>query len=159
MNCGAASAHLWNCLPLDRQELMEVVRVMHGLTGLTGAIIGRNGDAGAGLEIIITDDAGSEECNRDHLAVSGPTNILSFPLAERASTWSSEAGASGSLILSVDTLRRESLLYGQDPAEHAIRLLAHGLAHLAGLEHGPKMWALCERMEEAGGKCLAAMRG
>lgn len=156
MNCGASSAHLWCSLPLDRQELVGVTRAMRVLTG---AVARRGGGGTADLEIIITDDAGSEEYNRDHLAVSGPTNILSFPLSDLAPTQAGGAEASGSLVVSAATLRRESLLYGQDPAEHAIRLLAHGLAHLAGLEHGPKMWALCERMEEAGQKRLAAMRG
>ena len=156
MNCGASSAHLWCRLPLDRQELAEVTRAMQVLTGAAA----RRGDGGAAeLEIIITDDAGSEEYNRDHLAVSGPTNILSFPLSEQAPARAGGGEASGSLVISAAMLRRESLLYGQDPAEHAIRLLAHGLAHLAGHEQGPKMWALCERLEEAGQKRLAAMRG
>ena len=109
----------------------------------------------SGLEIIVTDDAGSEACNREHLEISGPTNILSFPLPAQKG----RAGAGGSLVLSAATLRRESLLYGQAPTEHAIRLLAHGLAHLAGLEHGPKMWAMCARLEMAGLSRLAIIRG
>ena len=42
-------------------------------------------------------------------------------------------------MFSLDTLRRECLLYGQEPAEHALRLLAHGMAHLCGLDHGEQM--------------------
>ena len=113
---------------------------------------GRKMPSVSGLEMIITDDAGSEACNREHLGISGPTNILSFPLFKQT------GGAGGSLVLSAHTLRRESLLYGQEPAEHAVRLLAHGLAHLAGMEHGPKMWALCARLEKAGLNRLALMR-
>jgi probable rRNA maturation factor len=45
----------------------------------------------------------------------------------------------GSLVLSVDTLAREAFLYGQDPAAHLARLLAHGLLHLAGVPHGAEM--------------------
>ena len=56
----------------------------------------------------------------------------------------------GSLALSVDTLRREAFLYGQPVDEHAVRLLAHGLAHLLGYDHGPAMDALTASLEEAG---------
>ena len=146
MNCTATAAPIWACLPLDRGELREVFAAMCELTGC-----GKTSPA-SGLEIIVTDDAGSEACNREHLEISGPTNILSFPLFEQT------GGEGGSLVLSAHTLRRESLLYGQEPAEHAVRLLAHGLAHLAGMEHGPKMWALCARLEKAGLNRLALMR-
>ena len=55
--------------------------------------------------------------------------------------------ALGSLALSMDTLERECFLYGQEPLKHCIRLLAHGLAHLLGHDHGPAMSELAERME------------
>ncbi len=45
----------------------------------------------------------------------------------------------GSMVLSVDTLAREAFLYGQDPAAHLARLLAHSLLHLAGVAHGEEM--------------------
>ena len=144
-----SDAPLWTSPPLDRRELQEVLTAMWELTG------GGKTPSGSGLELIVTDDAGSESCNREHLGISGPTNILSFPSSVQAG----RAGADGSLILSTPTLRRESLLYGQEPIEHAVRLLAHGLAHLAGLEHGPEMWALCARLEMAGLSRLAIMRG
>ncbi len=54
----------------------------------------------------------------------------------------------GTLILSIDTLERESILYGQNPQTHAVCLVAHGLAHLLGYDHGEKMDALTEFLEE-----------
>lgn len=64
----------------------------------------------------------------------------------------------GELLLSVDTLRRESLLYWQDESEHMLRLLAHGLAHLGGceqlgrggLDHGAEHDKLSARAFDAG---------
>lgn len=149
MNRVLLDAPLWASLPLDRRELQAVLAAMRKLAG------GGKTPSGSDLELVLTDDAGSEACNGEHLSISGPTNILSFPSSVQAG----RAGADGSLILSTPTLRRESLLYGQDPVEHAIRLLAHGLAHLTGLEHGPKMWALCARLEKVGLSRLALMRG
>ena len=136
MNWEASAPHLWAYLPLNRQELLAAVAAMCAALGMKTGM----------PEIVITDDAGSEECNRAHLGCPGPTNVLSFPLTAQ----NAASGVMGSLVLSVPVLRREALLYGQEPAGHCIRLLAHGLAHLAGFKHGPEMWELCGRLEEAG---------
>ena len=53
----------------------------------------------------------------------------------------------GTLVLSVNTLERECLLYGQDPHQHAVRLLAHGLIHLLGYDHGEEMQELSNQLE------------
>lgn len=45
----------------------------------------------------------------------------------------------GTLLLSVEQCRRESFLYGQDIRAHALRLIAHGLLHLMGYDHGELM--------------------
>ncbi|MCH5277409.1 MAG: rRNA maturation RNase YbeY [Desulfovibrionaceae bacterium] len=94
------------------------------------------------VELVLMRDGGIAALNRAHLGCTGPTNILSFPD-------SADAGRLGSLALSVDSLRRECRLYGQSPAEYARRLLAHGLAHLCGYDHGPLMDAACAELEAA----------
>ncbi len=101
----------------------------------------------AEVELFLLDDAAIADANARHLDCTGPTNILSFP---------GGADAPGVLLLSLDTLCRECLLYGQDPAEHAVRLLAHGMGHLCGLDHGPAMDALCERYMDAGCAALCS---
>ena len=149
MNLEARAPHLWTYLPLDRHEVRSVVAAMCALLAV------KTGAAAALPELIITDDTGSEECNCAHLDCPGPTNILSFPLAAQRG---SSSGVLGSLVLSVTVLRRECLLYGQDPGEHCLRLLAHGLAHLAGLEHGRKMRELCAGLEKEGRRALSSQR-
>ena len=74
------------------------------------------------------------ELNAAHLGCAGPTNILSFPAAP-------EESGLGVLAFGLETWLREAALYGQKPELHAQRLLAHGLAHLLGHDHGPK-WML-----------------
>ena len=104
----------------------------------------------AEVELFLLDDAAIADANARHLGCTGPTNILSFP---------GGADAPGVLLLSLDTLRRECLLYGQDPSEHAVRLLAHGMGHLCGLDHGPAMDALCEGCMDAGCAALCSEGG
>jgi len=53
----------------------------------------------------------------------------------------------GTLVLSIDTLERECILYGQTPHKHATHLLAHGLVHLLGYDHGEEMQQLTELLE------------
>ena len=99
---------------------------------------------GADVEVVFVRDVEIMELNRRYLHCLGPTNCLAFPDAEHP-------GASffrGSIFVSLDTLYRECLLYGQAPTMHLRRLLAHGLAHLAGFDHGAEMEGVCARLEE-----------
>jgi probable rRNA maturation factor len=120
-------------MPLSPAELQAVFAAMLEVADASGACV----------DLALLDDAGMEALHAESFGCAGPTNILAFP--------DPFSGRSlGSLALSVDTLERECFLYGQEPQEHCIRLLAHGLAHLLGHDHGPEMNALVERMERAG---------
>jgi metalloprotein, YbeY/UPF0054 family len=98
------------------------------------------------VELHLLNDAAISAANRRCLGCTGPTNVLSFP---------GGSDAPGSLLFSLDTLRRECLLYGQEPAEHALRLLAHGMAHLCGLDHGEQMDAASAVFMQAAAAALA----
>jgi len=93
------------------------------------------------LEVLITGDADSAALNRAFSGLPGPTNVLAFPADDDESP--------GQIALNADALSRECLLYGQAPAEHATRLLAHALLHLAGYDHGPEMYDLTEAAVDA----------
>ena len=113
--------------PLGRRECQGLMRAMLKALGLP---------LDMSLTLVITDDQESAELNNIHLNCLGPTNILSFPAAEENNL--------GSLVLNAQALRRESLLYGQLEDQHMVRLLAHGLGHLLGYDHGPEMDALSD---------------
>lgn len=132
-------------MPFSPHELRSLFEVMLHATGL----------ADYDVELTITDDATIAEVNAAQLGCTGPTNILSFPqfsedledpapFAENGGNHSDTAARPllGVLLLSVDTLHREALLYGQSVPEHCLRLIAHGLGHVAGYDHGPEMQEL-----------------
>ncbi len=119
-------------LPLSRPEIRAAV----------AAMLAALGHPGRGLELRLTGDAPVESLNRRWMAAPGPTNILSFPSP-------GDADSLGSLVLSTHACLREAQLYGQNPADYCLRLLAHGLVHLLGLDHGPDMDAACEKALEA----------
>ena len=111
------------------------------------AMLDALGYAGRRLEARIIGDGSMEALNIRWMGIPGPTNILSFP-AEN------ENDSLGSLVLSAHACQREARLYGQDPQNYCLRLLAHGLAHLLGLDHGPHMNAACETALRAADKIL-----
>lgn len=147
-------------MPFARSELRCIMQAMQEATGTDGYSV----------ELTLCNDATIATLNAEYMGCSGATNILSFPTldAYNQEEYSSEYPNGdeqelsdapypisrendesslkeplvlGSLVLSIDTLLREAYLYGQDNAEHCIRLLAHGLAHIAGYDHSEEMEA------------------
>lgn len=99
------------------------------------------------FELKIVNDAAIAVINEEFLGCVGPTNVLSFPFSE---TPDPEVNIFlGEIVLSVNTLARETRLYGQLPEEHTVRLLAHAMLHLAGYDHGQEMYSLTDKAVEA----------
>lgn len=134
----AAAAWL---LPLDKRELVAALAAMLAACGEAQVPC-----PPPAVELHLLDDAAIGVANRRCLGCTGPTNVLSFP---------GGCDAPGTLLFSLDTLRRECLLYGQEPAEHALRLLAHGMAHLCGLDHGEQMDAVSQIFMDAAIQAVA----
>lgn len=122
-------------LPFCLWEIRDIILRMRDMLGESGFTL-------CGVELYLVDDFAQMRINEDYLECAGPTNIISFP---------SGADAPGIMTLSINAFIRECRLYAQDAREYFLRLIAHGLGHLAGLDHGAQM-------DEACGACLAAAR-
>lgn len=96
------------------------------------------------LELTLVGDAEMARLHRDSLGRTGPTNAIALPEEDPE-----RPERAGEVVLCTDALARECDLYGQDPHEHLVRLLAHAFLHLAGLDHGPEMDALTESAVDA----------
>lgn len=116
--------------PLSRQELDQLCEIIMDSLDLMGHT----------FELKLVDDGEIARLNQEFMGCSGPTNILSFPSEDAEG----EEVSLGSLALSVDALSREADLYGQPPVAHVARLLAHGILHLAGYDHGDEMYDLTD---------------
>ena len=136
------------------------------LRPIMAAILKDIGMEGSSVGLRLVDDADIARLNVAYLGCTGPTNVLSFPFEEmeeggeegenrkpegRDAKKGEEGDADeeagpylGEIALSVDTLARETFLYGQPPREHLVRLLAHAALHLAGFDHGPLMDEMTE---------------
>jgi probable rRNA maturation factor len=111
---------------------------------LCGRVLAALDLSGREYDLRLVGDREMAALNRDYLGLTGPTNVLSFPADDPQ-----RPEYLGEMAVSLDTVAREAFLYGQEPATHLARLLAHGFLHLAGLDHGPLMEALTEQAVEA----------
>lgn len=112
---------VWH-LPVDKCLLARILAEMALECVKMGERLGK-------IDLYLCDDAQIAWFNKNRLHISGPTNILSFP----------EENGNGTMLLSLDALHRECRIYNQEPHYYCLRLLGHGLAHLAGHEHGPRL--------------------
>lgn len=127
-------------LPLDKEQLGKEVGIMANFLGKLFPGMARV------ITLYLVDDKVIAWANKIYMQCSGPTNILSFPGQENFS---------GTLLLSKETYNRECRLYGQPRKEHLLKLLAHGLTHVAGLDHGEDMDAIVAQIERATCQLLA----
>jgi len=124
--------------PFSRHELGDLMNILLDSLGLEGC----------SLVIKLVADQEIARLNKEFMGCVGPTNVLSFPVADEPELGVRQEGEGpvflGELALSVDAVGREASLYGQPPVLHLARLLAHGTLHLAGYDHGDSMYDMTD---------------
>lgn len=100
------------------------------------------------LSFVVVDDARMAELHERYAGVSGPTDVLSFPLAE-------DPVLLGEVVISADTARREAAARGHSAYDELLLYAVHGVLHLVGHDdHEP---ADRRRMRSAERRALAAL--
>ncbi len=89
--------------------------------------------------LLFADDAEVRTLNRQWRAKDKPTNVLSFPMLERADLLALAPDGPpellGDVALALETCAREAAEKGVSLQDHAAHLIVHGLLHLAGHDH------------------------
>lgn len=89
--------------------------------------------------LIFADDAEVHALNAEWRGKDKPTNVLSFPMLERADllalTQHGPPELLGDIALALETCAREAADKGVSLEHHAAHLIVHGLLHLAGYDH------------------------
>jgi probable rRNA maturation factor len=110
--------------------------------------------------LVFGDDAELQTLNRQWRAKDKPTNVLSFPMLERAALLALPSDGPpellGDVALALETCTREAAAKAVAFEAHAAHLIVHGLLHLAGYDHetSPADAAAMEALET---KALASM--
>lgn len=102
------------------------------------------------INVVLTDDAGIRELNREYRGIDRATDVLSFPGLnfEKAGVFQIdrhlEAGSFdpdtgelmlGDIMLSVDRIRMQAAEYGHSVRREFAFLAAHSMYHLCGYDH------------------------
>lgn len=91
------------------------------------------------VSVLFTCDAEVHTLNREWRERDKPTNVLSFPMLERAALDALAADGPpamlGDIALAYETCAREAAEKGVSLEAHAAHLVVHGLLHLAGHDH------------------------
>jgi probable rRNA maturation factor len=94
--------------------------------------------AHAELSVLLTNDAQIHALNLQHREKDKPTDVLSFPLDEGGGADGAVSGTRvlGDVVISLDTAARQARGRKRELLPEVRFLLAHGLLHLLGYDHG-----------------------
>ena len=99
-------------------------------------------DTERGISMYLTDDGEIQKLNKEFRGKDCPTDIMSWAYDDNdlemngAQTGDSGFGMlAGVLLVYAERVRQQAVENGWDFETELIRLLAHGCAHLAGLDH------------------------
>ena len=113
------------------------------------------------VSVLITDDAGIREINREFRETDAPTDVLSFPMQvltpgafrHDPGELDPESGLLplGDIVLSADRVADQAARFGHSAARETAYLVVHSVLHLLGYDHldeGPEKRAMRAREEE-----------
>lgn len=143
--------------PFDCREILE--KVMEEI------LRGENCPYEAQVNLLITDNEGIQEYNRQFRDKDMPTDVLSFPMipfekeanfsvveADEADYFDLDSGELmlGDIIISADRVLQQAESYGHSAKREFAFLTAHSLLHLCGYDHMvPEEAAVMEKKQEA----------
>ena len=90
------------------------------------------------LSVTFTNDKEIQEINKNYRNTDKPTNVLSFPLFEKEFLREYKISpyiSLGDIILSIETIERESIEQQKTFNEHLTHLIVHSMLHLFGYDH------------------------
>lgn len=128
----------WEKTGLDLEpQILSAVQEAVACADLPPAAQGRKLE----ISVVLADDALVRTLNRTYRDKDKPTNVLSFPLLDADEENfpeipdEDERLGLGDLVLSLETLERESLEQKKIFREHFLHLVVHGTLHLLGYDH------------------------
>lgn len=86
------------------------------------------------LSLVFITAAKIRQLNKTYRNIDKPTDILSFPLSK----------TSGEIFICKSEAKKEMIKFNRSSENFLLFLFIHGLVHLKGYDHGPKM----EKMEQ-----------
>ncbi len=89
----------------------------------------------AELSILLCDDGTIRKLNRQYRKKNKATDVLAFPMQEGPGP-APHPGLLGDVVISLPTATRQAAEHDRPIIQEVTFLLAHGLLHLLGYDHG-----------------------
>jgi probable rRNA maturation factor len=86
------------------------------------------------LSIVLLDDNTITKYNQQYLGLTGPTNVIAFPMNEGEFS-NINPELIGDVIISLDACKREAQIANLTMEKRLDELLIHGILHLFGYDH------------------------
>ena len=119
---------------------------------LSARMLGALGLGDAELSVLFVDDATIRVLNRKHRDKDSPTDVLAFPVDERPVR--GVPRVLGDVVISLETALRQARSRRRGLIAEVRFLLAHGLLHLIGYDHGTRIQK--RRMDAASRRLVRA---
>lgn len=139
----------------NRQSMQKIGKVL--LRKVARTILSASACPDAQLSILIVDDSGIREINRDYLGKDRPTNVISFAMRE-GEGGDVQPDLLGDVVISAETAARDAREAGISFESELYFLLLHGILHLLGYDHERGTAAEARRMEEREREVFALIR-
>ena len=110
---------------VDRQKLLRITPAW--LRGVVARGLAAIGVHEAEVTVLLLDDRGIATLHDRWLGIPGPTDVITFDLADDVSL-----GLKGDIAVSTETARRMARELGWQPRHELAYYVMHGLLHLAG---------------------------
>lgn len=116
--------------------IRKVIRTVLAAEGITVA---------CEVNVLITDDTGIQEINKEQRQIDAPTDVLSFPMLDlipgeplTETIWADPGTgltALGDMVLNLDRMKEQAEEFGHSPRRELCYLLVHSVLHLLGYDH------------------------
>jgi len=123
-------------LPTVQRDITTVSQIVYNACDLP--------TRSAEISIVLADDIFIQDLNQRYRGKDKPTNVLSFPATDDPQE-ATEHMILGDVIISYQTLQRESEEQSKTMEAHMVHMLVHGILHLIGYDHQDSQEA--EKME------------
>jgi len=77
-----------------------------------------------------------EELHLQWMDLSGPTDVMSFPMDELRPGDDAEPGVLGDIVVCTEVAAEQARAAGHSTLDEVLLLVTHGLLHLMGYDHG-----------------------
>ena len=143
-------------LPAGAEEQLE--------TAVLAALDAEGVDVPCEIDVLVTDNAGIRQVNRDMRSVDAPTDVLSFPMfdlkpGDKPSAADADPDSGlvplGDMCISLERASAQGEEFGHGLKRELCYLAVHSVLHLLGYDHldeGPMKAQMREREERIMGK-------